>query len=70
MTFSQVTERPMQGYITSEDRLVVPKPAMKTILPADVKPAKEMDFDETDVVALLKKGISRLRCASKSCGLY
>lgn len=38
-----------------DDRLNQSEPAGATVLPVEDKSGEELDFDETDVIALLKK---------------
>lgn len=59
MAPSLLTSHFKQKDATSYDRLDVPEPASKTFLSADIKKAKELDFNETNVDALFKKAIAR-----------
>lgn len=55
MAPSPVTIHPLQRDDSLDDFVDVPEPAARTVLPADVKIATELDFNDCDRVALLKK---------------
>lgn len=55
MASSFVSRHPTQCNATWYDVLDLPEPAAATDLPAVVKHAGELEFDDTDVTALFKK---------------
>lgn len=55
MACSPVTSHLTESYAASSDIIDVPKPAVTTVLPSDGKNAKELDFNDTDVIALFKE---------------
>lgn len=63
IAFSPVPSHPIQRNITLGDSLDVPKRAAATFLPADVKNAELLEYDETGVIALFKlKNYKVLMC--------
>lgn len=54
MGSSHVFSHPTQRNTTSGDHLDVADPAAATVLPSDVKNAKELDIDEKDAIAWFK----------------
>lgn len=54
MASSLVTSHPTQRNEISDDLLDVPEPEAATFLPADIKNAEELKFDETEVIAFFK----------------
>lgn len=48
MAFSAMNIPLAQQNATSKDSMLVLGPAVRTVLPADVKIGKELDFDESD----------------------
>lgn len=67
---SPISRNLTQQNATLPDCLHVPEPAVSNILPATVLNAEELDFEETNIIALLKRKNGRLTCVSDSRQIY
>lgn len=60
MTFPPVISHFTQRNATLDQRLDVPEPVAVTVLPANDKNAEEVQFDQTDAIALFKKKVYKV----------